>query len=97
MASSILGNGVVNREVAFCRVYSMDAKEKLEKLFLKNRISYFVEWQDRSFISRLLGAREKNIFTIKINDADIERATALVQGIESVKIRKSISDGNPKK
>lgn len=92
MGSSILGNGVVNREVSFCRVYSMEAKEKLEKLFLKNRISYFVEWQDRSFLSRLFGSKEKSIFTIKINDADIERATDLVQGIESVKIRKNISE-----
>ncbi|MCR5502974.1 MAG: hypothetical protein K6F53_08185 [Lachnospiraceae bacterium] len=88
MASPILGSGVVNREISFCRVYSKEAKDKLEKIFLKNRISYFVEWQERSFLSRLFGTREKNVFTIRINDADIERATELVQGMENVKLRK---------
>ena len=86
--SSAFNNGIVNREVSFCRIYSKEANEKLEKLFLENRISYFVEWQERSFLSRLVGRREKNVFTIKINDADLERATALVQGIDSIRVRK---------
>ena len=58
---------VFNREVSFCRVYSLESKEKLEKLFLRNRISYFIEWQDRSFLSRLLkgeNQKEKTTFTI---------------------------------
>ena len=50
---------VFNREVSFCRVYSLESKEKLEKLFLRNRISYFIEWQDRSFLSRLLKGETK--------------------------------------
>ena len=81
---------MVSREVDFCRVYSMEAKEQLEKLFLRNRISYFIEWQDRSLFSRIFGKNEKgkNIFTIRINEADIEKATELVNGIDSVKIRK---------
>lgn len=64
--------------------------EQLEKLFLRNRISYFIEWQDRSLFSRIFGKNEKgkNIFTIRINEADIEKATELVNGIDSVKIRK---------
>lgn len=86
--SSVFTNGMVNREVSFCRVYSKEAKDRLEKLFLKNRISYFVQWQERSFIARLLGAREKNVFTIKINEEDVPRATELVQGVESIRIRK---------
>lgn len=90
--SSAFNNGVVNREVAFCRIYSKEAKDKLEKLFLENRISYFVEWQEKSLLSRLMGQKEKNVFTIKINDADIEKATALVKGIESIKMRKPRGD-----
>lgn len=84
-----------NREVSFCRVYSMTSKEKLEKLFLQNRISYFIEWQDRSFVSRLFGGdkkKEKNMFTIRINEADVERATELVHGMESVKLKKVRDD-----
>lgn len=86
-----MSNGMVSREVDFCRAYSMEAKDKLEKLFLKNRISYFIEWQDRSVLSRLFAGDEKksrNVFTIRINEADVEKATQLISGIDSVKIRK---------
>ena len=47
MSASYLSDGIYHREVAFCKVYSQDSKEKLEKLFLQNRISYFIEWQDK--------------------------------------------------
>ena len=89
--ASVFDSGLVNREISFCRVYSKEAKEKLEKIFLQNRISYFIEWQDRSILSRVFGNREKNVFTIKINEEDVERATALIQGMESIRIRKSVA------
>lgn len=95
MTSLVFDNQSFNREVSFCRVYSMTSKEKLEKLFLQNRISYFIEWQDRSFVSRLFGSdkkKEKNMFTIRINEADVERATELVRGIDSVKLRRVKED-----
>ncbi len=92
MAAVMFGDRMFNREVAFCKVYSVESKEKLEKLFLTNRISYFVEWQDKSVLQRLLGREsknEKNIFSIRINEADVERAKELVQGIDSIKLRKT--------
>lgn len=94
MTSLIFDDQPINREVPFCRVYSTESKEKLEKLFLKNRISYFIEWQERSLVSRLFGGDEKgkNVFTIRINDADIEKATELVRGIDSVKLKKVSED-----
>lgn len=91
MTTLFFDDQIYNREVPFCRVYGIENKKRLEKLFLNNRISYFIEWQERSFLSRLLGKghpKEKNMFTIRINEADIERATQLVQGLESVKLRK---------
>lgn len=93
MTSLSFDNQVFNREVSFCKVYSLDSKEKLEKLFLKNRISYFIEWQERSFVSRLFGSKkQKNMFTIRINEADVERATDLIRGIDSVKLKKIKED-----
>lgn len=95
MTSMSFDDRVFNREVPFCKVYSLDSKERLEKLFLKNRISYFIEWKDRPFWSRVFGKKdekEKNMFTIRINEADVERATELVQGMESVKLRKKKED-----
>lgn len=91
MSAIIMSDKAFHREVAFCKVYSMDSKEKLEKLFLQNRISYFIEWQDKSFLERLISrnnSKEKNVFTIRINEADVERARELVSGLESVKLRK---------
>lgn len=93
MASIFFDDQVYNREVSFCRVYSQQDKEKLEKLFLQNRISYFIEWQERSFFARTFGSdKQKTIFTIRINEADVEKATELVQGMESVKIKKTKED-----
>lgn len=92
MASVTYNSSFFCREVAFCKVYSLESKEKLEKLFLKNRISYFIEWQEKNFWQRLFGtesAKEKNVFTIRINEADIELAKELIQGIDSVKLRKT--------
>ena len=73
MSAITFSNKVFDREVAFCKVYSLESKEKLEKLFLKNRISYFIEWQDRTLWQRLMNkdkSKEKNVFTIRINEAD---------------------------
>jgi hypothetical protein len=91
MSVMTVDNNIIHREVTFCKVYSLDSKEKLEKLFLKNRISYFIEWQDKSLFQRILNkdkSKEKNVFTIRINEADVERARELVSGLESVKLRK---------
>ncbi|MBO5055467.1 MAG: hypothetical protein J6C64_03810 [Lachnospiraceae bacterium] len=92
MSADIFDDKFFHREVAFCKVYSLDSKEKLEKLFLKNRISYYIEWQDKSFLQRMFSkdnSKEKSVFTICINEADVERARELVHGIESIKLRKN--------
>lgn len=91
MSAIMFDNKVYNREVTFCKVYSSDSKEKLEKLFLKNRISYFIEWQDKSFWERMLssdGNKEKAVYVIRINEEDVARAKELIQGIDSIKLRK---------
>lgn len=95
MTTLAFDNQRFNREVSFCRVYDRESKEKLEKIFLQNRISYFIEWQERPLLSRLFGSerkKEKNIFVIRINEADVERATQLVQGMEAVKLKKTKED-----
>ena len=35
MSADAFDGNMYHREVAFCRVYSLESKEKLEKLFLK--------------------------------------------------------------
>ena len=85
--ASVFMDGMINREVPFCRVHSKEAKEKLEKLFLNNRISYFTEYQGRSIIGKILGSKEKGVYTIKINEDDVPRATELVRDMD-IKIKK---------
>lgn len=89
----IFGDETFNREISFCRVYSTDSKDMLEKLFLKNRISYFIEWQEPSFLAKLFsGGKQKSTFTVRINEADVERATKLVHGLDAVRIKKIKED-----
>lgn len=91
MTSLSFDGKVFNREVPFCRAYSTESKDKLEKIFLQHGISYFIEWQERSWLTRVLGGekqKEKAVFTIRINEADVERATELVKGLEAVRMKK---------
>lgn len=94
MAALTFSEQLYNREVSFCKVYSIEGKEKLERLFLRNRISYYIEWQEKSWFQRMFGSestKEKNVFTIRINEADTEKAKELIQGIDSIKLRKKES------
>ena len=88
MSSIIQSDQVFNNEVSFCRVYSKESKRILEERFLQNRISYYIDWQDKSFFQRLFGVdKDKIMCTIRINRADVERARDLVAGLEDIKLR----------
>ncbi|SFP82350.1 hypothetical protein SAMN04487928_10931 [Butyrivibrio proteoclasticus] len=88
MSSIIQNNQVFNNEIPFCRVYSIESKKQLEERFLAHRISYFIEWQDKSFLQRLFDRNgSKIVCTFKINRGEIARAKALAQGIEGIKFK----------
>ena len=88
MSSIIQNNQVFNNEVPFCRVYSMDSKKQLEERFLAHRISYFIEWQDKSVLQRLFDRKgSKIVCTFRINKRDVLKARELAQGIEGIKFK----------
>ncbi len=88
MSSIIQNNQVFNNEVPFCRVYSVESKKELEERFLAHRISYFIEWQDKSILQRLLDRKgSKIVCTFRINKGDITKARELAQGIEGIKFK----------
>ena len=88
MSSIIQNNQVFNNEIPFCRVYSIESEKQLEERFLAHRISYFIEWQDKSFLQRLFDrSGSKIVCTFKINKGEIARAKALAQGIEGIKFK----------
>ena len=88
MAALNLNALFFNHEISFCKVYNAESKDQLEKLLVSNRISFFVEWQERRFWERLLGniGSRQEVFTIHINEADTTLARDLAEGIESVQI-----------
>lgn len=88
MAALDLNSVFFNHEISFCKVYNAESKDKLQKLFISNRISFFVEWQEKSLWERFLGSvcGGKEVFTIHINEADTSLARDLAEGIESVQI-----------
>ena len=88
MSSIIQNNQVFNNEVSFCRVYSVESKKQLEERFLAHRISYFIEWQEKSIIQKLFD-REGNkiVCTFRINKGDVLKARELAQGIEGIKFK----------
>ena len=53
-----------------------------------NRISFFIEWQEKRLWDRLFCEThpEKSVFTIRINEADSLLAKDLVEGMDSVKL-----------
>ncbi len=88
MSSIIQDDQVFNNEVSFCRVYSEESKKILEERFLANRISYFIDWQEQSFLQRIFGGNKNKILcTIRINRQDVDRARELVSGLENIKLR----------
>lgn len=88
MAALNLNALFFNHEISFCKVYDAESKDQLEKLLVSNRISFFVEWPEQSFLERFLGSlgNRQEVFTIHINEADTNLARDLAAGIESVQI-----------
>ena len=88
MSSIIQNNQVFNNEVPFCRVYSIESKKQLEERFLAHRISYFIEWQDKSILQKLFDrSGSKIVCTFRINKGDLLKAKELSQGIEGIKYK----------
>ena len=59
----------VNNEVEWCQVYDLDMKSKVEKILLKNRVSYCIVWEKPKFFAA--DKREKYIFCVNALQKDI--------------------------
>lgn len=62
----------VHNEIALCAVSDIDMKNRIEKEFLKNRISYCEKWEEPGFFRKLFGSRLE--CTICINSMQQEKA-----------------------
>ena len=88
MSSVLMSDQVFDNEIPFCKVSTKEAKTELERIFLRNRISYFIEWQDKNILQRIFVGNSGRIScTIRINSADYLRARELVYGLEDIRVR----------
>ena len=72
-----------HNEIELVRVDSAELKSKIEKAFLRNRISYFIRWDKVSIWQRILGKRNGEQCKISINDWDKEVALEILKEFES--------------
>lgn len=81
--------GNVNREVDFCKVYDMETKEKIESILLRNRISYYVQWEDKGIWQKFFFARprQKVACMFRIHSDELTRAKELVKPVLGTKMK----------
>ncbi len=86
MSTIIRENTYFDNEVDFCRVAGDANRERLENLFLKNRISYFIKWEEKSFLGKLFAGRKPSVVIFRINTRDVALARELVEHAEGVEV-----------
>ncbi len=86
MSSILREDQYFDNEADFCKVESENVRSELEKIFLKNRISYFIKAQEQSFLERLFGDKGKRPYIVRINNRDIAKAIRLTQDLEGIEI-----------
>ena len=74
----------VNNEVEWVQVYDLDMKDKIEKILLKNRVSYCIVWEKPKFFAA--DKREKYIFCVNsLQKETADNAIATLGDIEGLK------------
>lgn len=71
----------VHNEIELCTVLTIETKNEIEQLFLKNRLSYFEKWEKATFWQRLLG-EQKERCTLCVNEAQKEKAQELIASLK---------------
>lgn len=72
-----------HNEIELVRVNSTELKNKIEKTFLRNRISYFIRWDKVTIWQRLFGKKNSEQCKICINDWDRELALEILKSLEA--------------
>lgn len=73
----------VNNEMDFCSVTDMEVKAKLEKAFMKARVSYFLRWEKPGFFARVFGGTKTRI-VFCINSAQLETADEVIRELGDI-------------
>lgn len=66
----------VNNEIELCEIYEREIKDKIEKAFVRNGVSFFIKWKrERS------GPKESSKYVIFINQHQRQRAEAVIHAV----------------
>ena len=99
MSSILREDQYFNNEADFCVVWNEDSLKKIERIFLSERISYFITDEKMSILQRLFGpGRRTPGVLVRINGRDMARASELVSALPDVEIVGEIpaQDWSPK-
>lgn len=81
--------GPINHEVEFCRVHDTATREKVERILLRNGISYYIEWEDKGLVGFLMRKpKDKATCIFRIHSDEVNRAKELLRPVLGSKARK---------
>lgn len=64
----------VNNEIELCETADMEVKQQIEKILLKNRISYYMKWRKQGMLWR-----NRDVCVICVNDSARDEAEQLIR------------------
>ncbi len=66
----------VNNEIELCEISEREVKEKIEKAFVRNGVSFFIKWKrERS------GHRDNSKYIIFVNQHQRQKAEAVIHAV----------------
>ena len=84
MIETVYQKEKVNNEVEWCQVYDLAIKEKIEKVLLKNRVSYCILFEKPKLFSS--DKREKFVFCVNaLQKETADNAIAQIGELEDLK------------
>ena len=99
MSSILREDQYFDNECEFCTVIGADAMNQLERVFLRNGISYFIKEKKRSIFQKLFRTDPLEMeFIVRINNKDVALATELAGEIAGIHVTGSVpaQDWSPK-
>lgn len=85
--------GSFNHEVEFCRVHDNATREKVERILLRNGISYYIEWEDRGLAGFFMRKpKDKAACIFRIHSDEVARAKELLKPVLGSRPKKKKGD-----
>lgn len=66
----------VHNEIELCETTDMEVKQQIERVLLRNRISYYIKWHKLGIFKR-----NRNVCVFCINDNSKEEAEELIRSL----------------